>query len=145
MTIDKPPETILKIVLTFHCLNKLFYRSQNFANSRPSASNFKSFSWSLKVSKSQNKFMKLKKNGILLPKLFWTTVRKKCSSNLGKNFKFEAKVENFQKFGDHKNSSNSERSEQFLVTECFFNLFLEISQISKIGKNYWDLEICRKS
>ena len=27
--------------------------------------------------------------------------------------------------------SNSERSEQFLVTECFFNLFLEFSQISK--------------
>ena len=24
--------------------------------------------------------------------------------------------------------SNSERSEQFLVTECFFNLFLEVSQ-----------------
>ena len=48
--------------------------------------------------------------------------------------------------------SNSERSEQFLVTECFFNLFLEASQISKnrtiiiqIGKKYWDLEICRKS
>ena len=48
--------------------------------------------------------------------------------------------------------SNSERFEQFLVTECFFNLLLEISQISKnrtiiiqIGKNYWDLEICRKS
>jgi hypothetical protein len=46
----------------------------------------------------------------------------------------------------------SERSEQFLLTECFFNLFLEISQISKnrtiiiqIGKKYWDLEICRKS
>ena len=38
------------------------------------------------------------------------------------------------------------------LTECFFNLFLEISQISKnriiiiqIGKDYWDLEICRKS
>ena len=25
--------------------------------------------------------------------------------------------------------SNSERSQQFLVTECFFNLFLEVSQI----------------
>ena len=25
--------------------------------------------------------------------------------------------------------SNSERSEQFVVTECFFNLFLEVSQI----------------
>jgi len=38
------------------------------------------------------------------------------------------------------------------VTEYFLNLFLEVSQIKKnrtiiiqIGKNYWDLEICRKS
>ena len=48
--------------------------------------------------------------------------------------------------------SNSERSEQVLVTECFFNLFLEVSHIKwigtiiiQIGKNYWDLETCRKS
>ena len=48
--------------------------------------------------------------------------------------------------------SNSERSEQFLVTECFFNLLLKVSQIYyirairiEIGKNYWDLETCRKS
>ena len=27
--------------------------------------------------------------------------------------------------------SNSERSEQLLVTECFFNLFLEVSHIGK--------------
>ena len=67
-----------------------------------------------------------KKNGILLPKLFWPTVRKNCS--------------------------NSERSEQFLVTECFFNLFLEVFQISyiriiriQIGKNKLVLETYRKS
>ena len=47
--------------------------------------------------------------GILLPKLFWPTVRKNCSST-------------------RTIYSNSERSEQFLVTECFFNLFLEVSQ-----------------
>ena len=45
--------------------------------------------------------------------------------------------------------SNFERSEQSLVTECFFNLFLQVSQIKTIGsqtvKNYWDLETCRKS
>ena len=41
--------------------------------------------------------------------------------------------------------SNSERSEQFLVTECFFNLFLVVSQIRTIRINYWDLETCRKS
>ena len=27
--------------------------------------------------------------------------------------------------------SNSEKTEQFLVTECFFNLFLEISKIQE--------------
>ena len=31
--------------------------------------------------------------------------------------------------------SNSERSEQFLVTECFFNLFLEISQQQKYSED----------
>ena len=48
--------------------------------------------------------------------------------------------------------SNREGSEQFLVTECFFDLFLELSHISairtiriQIGKKYWDLEPCRKS
>ena len=51
-----------------------------------------------------------------------------------------------------QSNSNSERSEQFLATECSFNLFLEISHIIwirtiriQIGKNYWDLETCRKS
>ena len=48
--------------------------------------------------------------------------------------------------------SNSEWSKQFLLTESFFNLFLEVSHVSKIrkviiqvGKKYWDLETCRKS
>ena len=48
--------------------------------------------------------------------------------------------------------SNSESSEQFLVTECFFNLFLEVfsylsneTMKTQNGKNYWDLETCRKS
>ena len=44
--------------------------------------------------------------------------------------------------------SSSERSEQFLITECFFNLFREVSEtirIQKGKKKYWDLETCRKS
>ena len=61
------------------------------------------------------------KNGILLPKLFWPTVRRKCSSDQEKLLKFEAEGREFAVY------SNSERSEQFLVTECFFNLFLEVS------------------
>ncbi len=46
---EKVKKNILlpKIVLTFHFLNKLFSDLKNFANSRPSASNFKSFSQSL--------------------------------------------------------------------------------------------------
>ena len=69
--------------------------------------------------------------GILLPKLFWPTVRKKCSSDWEKLLKFQAEGREFQKFWDHYNNlfSNSERSEQFLVTECFFNLLLEVSKI----------------
>ena len=43
--------------------------------------------------------------------------------------------------------SNSESSEHFLVTECFFNFFLEVSRIwwIRIGKNYLDFETSWKS
>ena len=37
-------------------------------------------------------------NGILLPKLFWPTVRKNCSSDRKKLLKFEAKGREFAKF-----------------------------------------------
>ena len=37
-------------------------------------------------------------NGILLPKLFWPTVRKKCSSDWEKLLKFEAAGQEFAKF-----------------------------------------------
>ena len=70
----------------------------------------------------------LRENGILLPKLFWPTVRKKCSSDREKLLKLEAESREFAKIF-RTIYSNSERSEQFLVTECFFNLFLEVSHI----------------
>ena len=38
------------------------------------------------------------KNGILLPKLFWPTVRKNCSSDREKLFKFAAEGREFEKF-----------------------------------------------
>ena len=37
------------------------------------------------------------KNGILLPKLFWPTVRRNCSSDWEKNLKFEAEGWDFAK------------------------------------------------
>ena len=36
------------------------------------------------------------RNGILLPNLFWPTVRKKCSSNQEKLLKFEAEGREFE-------------------------------------------------
>ena len=61
-----------------------------------------------------------------------------CFGKLGlqrkkKLLKFKAESREFSKIWEIY--SNSERSEQFLVTECFFNLFLEVSQI------YWSNEL----
>ena len=68
--------------------------------------------------------------GILLPKLFWSTVRKKNSSDQEKPLKFEAKSWNFQNSQFTRTIYlYSQRSEQFLVTQRFLNLFLEVSHI----------------
>ena len=73
----------------------------------------------------------LSHNGILVPKLFWLTVRKNSSSDRKKPFEIRGwRPRVFKTFEITRTIySNSERSEQFLVTECFFNLFLEVSQI----------------
>ena len=42
------------------------------------------------------------KNGILLPKVFWPTVRKKCSSDREKLLKFETEGREFAKFWKFK-------------------------------------------
>ena len=70
-------------------------------------------------------------NGVLLPKLFLPSVRKNCFSDLEKLLKFEAEGREFENFFEITRTiySNSERSEQLLVKECFFNLFLEVSHI----------------
>ena len=59
------------------------------------------------------------------------TVRKNCSSYWEKLLKFEAEGGEFAKFLRllEQFIQTSERSEHFLVTECFFNLFLEDSHI----------------
>ena len=54
--------------------------------------------------------------------LLW---EKNYSSDPEKLLKFEAENWEFEFFWDHRTIySNSERSEQFLVTECFFNLLV---------------------
>ena len=110
---------------------------KNFANSRPSASNFKSFSRSLEqffLTVGQNNF------GNKIPLL---TFGRRC----GCHFMSSYSTSTMQRFWIWLSGrgwwprifkifeitrtiySNSERSEQFLVTECFFNLFLEVSDI----------------
>ena len=44
------------------------------------------------------KMESLRGNGILLPKLFWHTVRKNCSSDREKLLKFEVEGREFAKF-----------------------------------------------
>ena len=71
-------------------------------------------------------------NGILLPKLFWHTVWKKCSSDQEKLLKFKAEGREFVnclRSLEQFIQTAGARSEQLLVTECFFNLFHEVSQI----------------
>ena len=61
-------------------------------------------------------------NCILFPKLFRLSVKKKCSSDQEKLLKFEVegrKLANFLRSLEYIIHSNSERSEQFFVTECF--------------------------
>ena len=74
---------------------------------------------------------KILNNGILLPKLFWPTVRKNCSSDREKLLKFEAEGREFSKIlrSLEQFIQTVKGPEQILVTECFFNLFLEVSQI----------------
>ena len=60
-------------------------------------------------------------NGILLPKLFWLTVRKKCSSDREKNWGWKPRICKISEI-TRTIYSNIERWEQFLVTECFFYL-----------------------
>ena len=54
-------------------------------------------------------------NGALLPKLFWTTMRKNCSSDRERLLKFEAEVREFAKKFEITITihSNSVRSEKF--------------------------------
>merc|ERR1712051_1106313 len=67
------------------------------------------------------------------------TVRKNCSSDGEKLLKFEAEFQEFAKFlRSLEQFIQTEWSEQFLVTECFFNLFLEVSHLNY----YLSFDVC---
>ena len=89
-----------------------------------------------KISKLKNiKLFKLFANGILLPKLFRPTVRTNCSSDREKLLKFEADGWEFAKFLQRIYSS-SEKSEQFLVTECFLTCSLRFLISNELEQLY---------
>ena len=59
-------------------------------------------------------------NGILLPKLFWPNVRKKCFSDREKLLKFEVEGGEFTKFlRSLEQFIQTVKGQKDLVTECF--------------------------
>jgi hypothetical protein len=92
---------------------------------------FAKFLRSLKVSKSRNDFFKYtfppknKRTNFTL--LLWN-LRSTCFRSFLEEIEDTKKT--FRNYLTFRTIfSNSDRSEQFLVTECFFNLFLEVSHI----------------
>ena len=81
-------------------------------------------------------------NGILLPKLFWPTVRKNCSIDWEKLLKFEAEGQEFPKIlrSLEQIIQTVKGQNNFLVTECFFNLFLEFLISNKLEQLELKLE-----
>ena len=75
----------------------------------------------------------------MLPKLFWPTVRKNCSSDREKLLKFMAEGREFPKIFEitWKIYSKSERSEQFLVLQ---NAFITCSWMFLISNELEQLE-----
>ena len=56
------------------------------------------------MDKSIINFSYVQKHGILFPKLFWSTVRKKCSCDQEKPLELKAEGKKIAKFWDHKNN-----------------------------------------
>ena len=71
------------------------------------------------------------KNDILLPKLFWPTVRRNCSSDWEKNLKFEAEGREFEK--------NLRSLEQFVQTVKGQNNFCQQNAFILIPGGFSDL------
>ena len=68
----------------------------------------------------------IQENGVLLPKLFWPTVRKKCSSDWEKLLEFKAEGREFANF---LRSLEQWKFRTIFGNRIFFNLFLEVSTI----------------
>jgi hypothetical protein len=86
-------------------------------------------------------------NGILLPRFFWPTVRKNCSSYWEKLSKFKDEGREFAKFlrSQEQFVRTVKEQNKFLVTECFLTCswrFLRSSKLKqklefKLEKKYY--------
>ena len=128
------PTPIISNDFSNHLLLPIFLTSFNFFRENKIKINFtQNFYYSILVLLSLHfYFCRLK--WLYLKEVFkkWYFVTKIVLTYCEKKLlKFEAEGREFAKMFDITRTiySNSERSEQFLVTECFFNLFLEVSQI----------------
>ena len=76
--------------------------------------------------------------GILLPKLFWPTVRKNCSSDREKVLKFEAEGQEFAKILRSLKQFVQKvqwKVKTIFVKECFFNFDIILLKVS--AGNLW--------
>ena len=70
------------------------------------------------------------KSWYFVTRIFLTYCEKRLHLVIEKNFwNSRLKVKNFQKFWDHWNNLFKQWKVRQFLTECFFNLFLEVSQI----------------
>ena len=119
---------------------------KNFWNLRLKAENLKFFenknAHQFSATLDNCEFSKHWINGVLLPKLFWPTVRKKNVLVIEKNFwNSRLKAENLKFFEITRTIySSSERSEQFLVTECFLTCSWKFLISNKLEKLEFKLE-----
>ena len=96
------------------------------------------------------KFVYVICNGILLPKLFWPTVRRKCSSDWEKLLKFEVEGREFaKKFRSLEQFIQTVKGRKFFWWQnafltCSWRFFILIywnrTIRIQIEKKYWDLE-----
>ena len=93
--------------------------------------------WNDKVPLSKQKQQRSKKNGYFVTKIVLSYCEKKMFYWSRKTFVIQGWRPRICKIFEITRTiySISESSEQFLVTECFFNLFLEIRTITECPTN----------
>ena len=97
---------------------------------RPSVADMEKLLWKTRL------YLKIENHGILLPKLFWPTVRKNCSSDREKLRDWRPRIcKNFEI--TRKIYTKSERSDQFLQN-AFLTCSWRFLRSNKLEQLNWD-------